>query len=60
MKTRRFFLGSLGLFAAVAAVGGAFWGVNRATAQRDEFLIEPGGETFAYVDGWVVKVDRVR
>ena len=60
MKTRRFFLGSLGTLAALAAAGGAYVGFSRVTAPRDPFLVEPEGEEFAYVDGWVVRIDDVR
>jgi hypothetical protein len=60
MIARRFFLRSLAAVAVMAASGAAVLGVRRATAPREAFLIEPDGEEFAYVDGWVVKVDDVR
>jgi hypothetical protein len=60
MTGRRFFLRSLGAVAVLASAGGAWFGIRRATASREAFLIEPDGERFAYVDGWVVKVDDVR
>lgn len=60
MIARRFFIRSLGTVAVLASASGAYVGFSRATASREPFLIEPDGEVFAYVDGWVTKVDGVR
>lgn len=60
MIARRFFLCSFGAFAVLASAGGTYIGLRRATAARKPFLIKFDGKEFAYVDGWVVKVDDVR
>lgn len=60
MIARRFFICSLGASAVLVFGGGAYIGLRRVTAKREPFLIAPGGGEFAYVDGWVVKIDDVR
>jgi hypothetical protein len=60
MWTRRLFIGSLGFFGALAASGAAYVGVAKARAPRERLLIDPDGDHFIYVDGLVVKADRVR